>query len=73
MKEYAGREATPEEQAAFLTAVRSAAGSSDFDASQFAIDWVRGGQGGARSAEVGAFQAATDYYSVIQQLISGGG
>lgn len=71
MKEYAGREATAEELKAFLPAIRGAAGSGDFDATQFAIDWVRGGDNGARSSEVASFQAATDYYAVVQQLIGG--
>lgn len=71
MKEYAGREATAEELKSFLPAIRGAAGGADFDASQFAIDWVRGGDNGARQTEVGNFQAGTNYYDVVQQLIGG--
>lgn len=71
MKEFAGREATEDELKQFLPAIRASAGSTDFDAAQFATDWVRGGSGGARSGEVANYQAATDYYSVVQQLIGG--
>lgn len=71
MKEFAGREATADELKAFLPAIRAVAGSGDFDANQFATDWVRGGQDGARSGEVANYQAATGYYAVVQQLIGG--
>lgn len=71
MKEYAGREATDVELKAFLPAIRAVAGSDDFDATQFTTDWVRGGSNGARSGEVASYQAGTDYYSVVQQLIGG--
>lgn len=72
MKEFAGREATADELKSFLPAIRGSSGSSDFDATQFATDWVRGGDEGARSGEVANYQAATDYYSVVQQLLGGG-
>lgn len=71
MKQYAGREATDAELKAFLPAIRAVAASDDFDATQFTTDWVRGGSNGARSGEVASYQAGTDYYSVVQQLIGG--
>jgi len=68
MKEYVGREATDGEVNAFLPAIRGAASSSDFDAQQFTIDWVKL----RLSGEVGTFQAATNYYDVVMQVLGRG-
>jgi len=69
MRQYVGREATDAEIGAFTAAVNAAAGRSDFDPQQFAIDWVKN----RAPSEVGSFQAATDYYSAMMQVLGGAG
>lgn len=66
-KQLTGREATGAEFNSFLAGIKGAAGSQDFDATQYAQDWVKGRLG----QQVGSYQAGTDYYNVVQQLIGG--
>lgn len=71
MRQYAGREATDAEVDAFLPSVQSAfnANPEGFAGDQYTIDWVKG----RLPQEVGALQAATDYYDVIRAVLGGGG
>lgn len=68
MQKYVGREATDAEFGSFLGQIKGAAGSADFDAQQYAIDWVKN----RAPQETGSYQAATQYYDVIRQVIGGG-